>query len=161
MKTNSLFLSIAFIFVTSVVAHGQTNTPAPATTTTTTNTTAQLEAQVTSLTKQVGDLSKLLSEFAKAHAELASALTNRPTGAPQAPRQPTHTWVNGQLVPIGAGGGTPQQTGVAVNMEHILRNAPGRVVNVTVAPQRLGTPYNAHISADGSTFYSLAPGRGN
>ena len=160
MKTPFLFLTIALILVTTV-ARGQTNTPAPATT----NTTAQLEAQVASLTKQVGDLSKLLSEFAKANAELASALTNRPVVAPQAnvaPRQPTHTWVNGQLVPIGAGGGAPQQTGgVAVNMEHILRNAPGRVVGVTVAPQRLGTPYNAHVSSDGSTFYSLAPGRGN
>jgi outer membrane murein-binding lipoprotein Lpp len=43
----------------------------------------------------------------------------------------------------------------------IVRNAPGRVVGISVAPPRRGVPTFARVHPDGSVSYALAPARNN
>ena len=175
----SLFLAILTFATTTLnpVLAQTTNSPAasppPAGTPTVgTNEVAELKAQIADLSKQVGELSKSIGEYAKANAALVAALTNRPAAAPpqtepvpqpamplQWRRTPHGGWFLGPPV----SGASPSQNGAPSDAQvaAIVRNAPGRVVGITVAPPRLGVPSFAHIASDGSVYYSLAPARGN
>ena len=110
---------------------------------------AELRAEVAALKRQIEVLTVALQQAQQA----------QPAVPLQWHRTPTGGWFLGSPV----SGASPSQNGAQsdARVAAIVRNAPGRVVGITVAPPRLGVPSFAHIASDGSVYYSLAPARGN
>lgn len=124
---------------------------------------AELRAEVAALKQHIAALTATLQRAQQAQSQASHAQQQQPTPQALVPLQWHRTSNGGWFLGPPVSGASPSQNEVPSNTQlaAIVRNAPGRVVGITVAPPRLGVPSFAHIAADGSVYYSLAPARGN